>query len=302
MTDLARERLRSLSLIALDRLDLAPSVLASGPDAVMLDLADTVAPARKPLARANLATLLETQPAVTVLVRVATMGDADRDLLAADLDASVIPGVAAIILPEAEHPDEIRELAAHIERLERARGLPLGEVGILPLPETALAIRNYFDILAASERVQAALFASAQGGDLSRDVGYDTSGSDGSEILYMRSKVVLDARAAGIEHILDGAWLAVGDTAGFERDTIMSRRLGYTGRFAFDAPQTEIVNRVFSPSPEEVAAAEGEIALFEMADKDGVGLLEHEGRLVDIATVKYARKVLARAGRSVTPD
>lgn len=302
MTDLLRGPLRSLSLIAMDRLDLAPAVLASGPDAVMLDFADTVAPARKPLARANLATLLATKLPATVFVRVATMHQSDRDWLAADLDAAVVPGVAAIILPEAGDAEEIRELASRIDLLERTRQLVPGSIAILPFPETALAIRNHYEILTASERVRVALFASAQGGDLSRDVGYDTSGSDGAEILYMRSKVVLDARAAGIEHILDGAWLAVSDTDGFERDTTMSRRIGYTGRFAFDAAQTEIVNRVFVPSPEEVAAAEEEIAIFLEAERNGVGLLEHDGRLVDIATVKYAQKVLARAGRPLAAD
>lgn len=299
--ELLGARMRSLSLVALDRLDLAASVLASGPDAVMLDLADTVAPSRKDLARANVRKYLDAHGTSAVaLVRVATA--TEPQLLAGDLDAAVVAGVAGIILPEAEYPDQIRDLADRISTLEHERGIAGGSVAILPFPETAVAIRNYYDILTASARVRAALFASAQGGDLSRDIGYDTGGSDGVEILYMRSKVVLDARAAGIEHIFDGAWLNVSDTDGFERDTTFSRRLGYTGRFAFNQAQTEIVNRVFTPSEEEVTAAEEEIRAFYQADRDGVGIFEHNGRLVDIATVKYAQRILAKAGRPVPPS
>jgi citrate lyase subunit beta/citryl-CoA lyase len=289
--------MRSLYGVPLDQTAKIDAAFEMRPDAVVLDLQAMVAASRKDVARSNLEELLGDGPPVTSWVRVAI--SEDEDDMAADLDAAVRAGVVGIILPEAEHPDEIRALDARITELEKARGLPAGSVELFPFPETALAVRNLYDILAASPRVSAVLFPSAPGGDLARDVGFKWT-PEGTEILYMRQKIVVDARAAGVEHIFDGGWmLNIDDVDGFEADCRRSRAMGYTGRFAFNAAQAGAVNRAYSPSEEEVAAAEDVVGAWNGADVGDVGLFEHNGKFIDITIVKHAEKVLAQAGKPV---
>jgi citrate lyase subunit beta/citryl-CoA lyase len=297
MSKQARRTMRSLYGVPLDQSDKIAAAFEMGPDAVVLDLQAMVPASRKDVARANLQDILVDGPSTTSWVRVAISED-EADM-AADLEASVRPGVVGLILPEAEHPDEIRALDARIGALEKDRGLPDQSIEIFPFPETALAIRNLYEILAASPRVSAVLFPSAPGGDLARDIGFKWT-PEGTEILYMRQKVVVDARAAGVEHIFDGGWmLNIEDVEGFEADCRRSRAMGYTGRFAFNAAQAAAVNRAYSPSDEEVAAAEDVVEAWKGAGVSDVGLFEHNGKFIDVTIVKHAEKVLAQAGRPV---
>jgi citrate lyase subunit beta/citryl-CoA lyase len=213
----------------------------SGADVLMVDL--ELAAARRSVARANLAELHANPPGLPLFIRVAAVARLDDMLL--DLDAVVAPEVTGVILPDCEHASDVADLAAAIEELERERGLPIGGISVIPLPETALAIRNYFDILRVTPRVAAAWFAGSEGGDLARDIGY-TWTPEGRELAYVRSKVVLDARAAGVRHILDGGWRNLRDLDGFRHDTEISRAIGFTGRLAFDAAQASVANEVYS--------------------------------------------------------
>jgi citrate lyase subunit beta/citryl-CoA lyase len=274
-----------------------PAPEASRPDALMLDLHDLVAASKKDEARANLRSFLEAGPTTSTFVRIASPDLHEPQV--ADLEAAIRPGLAGVILPDWRQPEEVRTLDSSVSALESERGLPAGSIAIILMLENALAIRNLYEGLTASPRSLAAWFGSAPGGDLCRDIGYRWS-PEGTEYLYMRSKVVVDARAAGINHILDtggGPWLS--DIEGFERDTKKSRSLGYTGRFLHTAEQVEVANRLYRSSDEEIQEAEGVLAAWREAERRQIGMLHHEGKVIDIATAKHAEKVLARAGRSL---
>jgi citrate lyase subunit beta/citryl-CoA lyase len=287
-------RLRSLYAVPMDQPARLAEALASEADALMADLTDLVAMHRKDEARENTRTLLSAPVAKQVWVRIARTND-DAALIA-DLDAAVQHHVTGLAIPECAHPDEIRKVDALISALEAQRGIEAGSVRLLPLPEGALAIRNYFDTLLASKRVVAAWFPGAPAGDLSRDVGFIWS-EEGSERLYMRSKVVLDARAAGIEHILDSGSGRLGDLETYEREVHRSKSFGFTARMTYSAEHAVIVNRVLTPTAEEVAAAQREIVAYEAALERGVGLFELDGRVVDVTTVEFARRLVARAAK-----
>jgi citrate lyase subunit beta/citryl-CoA lyase len=276
--------------VPLDRLDVLETAKTAAPDAVMLDLADSVAESKKDAARTNLVQLSVVDLPRFSFVRIATIEESDR--VEADLDATVREGVFGTVLPEAESADHIRELDSRLTELERARGLEVGSLKILPLPETARGIREYYNILTASSRVVASLFPSSPIGDLARDVGFAVS-EDGLELAYMRSKVVVDSRAAGIEHILDGGFPA---EEGFEHDTLRSRRFGYTGRYVNTNAQVAIANDVYVPTPDEIEAARRKVAAWDEAEKAGT-VLEDNGRIVGVAGVKQARKLLAFVDR-----
>jgi citrate lyase subunit beta/citryl-CoA lyase len=170
-------------------------------------------------------------------------------------------------------------------------------VKLLPVPESALAIRNYYDTLTASPRVAAAWFPGAPSGDLCRDIGYEWS-EEGSERVYLRSKVVAEARAAGIQNILDSGSGRPSDFDAFERETLISKRFGFTGRFVYNRTQAELANQLFAPSADEVARAQREVEAYRESLSNGVGLFELDGRVVDVTTVKHAERILARAGRA----
>lgn len=288
--------LRTIAGVPGDHDDLNGVIAASRADAFMLDLGDLVAPARTDAARAGVGAVLAAGPDRPLFVRVAVSARPEDQ--ARDLDVVVRPALTAVVLPECGHPDEVRSLDRRIGEREAERGLPSGSIGILPFPETALGLRRAFDILTASPRVSLALLPSAVGGDLYRDLG--CSPLPGSrELLTLRSLFVLDARAAGIVHVLDGAWVDLADEAGFAADCAESSGLGFTGRFVLDDGQAAAAARAYRPSAEAVRTAADELAAYERATAEGVGSLRHDGRFVDAATAKHAASVLARAGEEV---
>lgn len=287
--------MRALLGVALDQASSFEAAFEAAPDALLLDLQAMVAEADKDAARANLVSLCERGLPVKSWVRIAE--PAEEAATEADLDAAVHPGIVGVALPELEGPEEVRQLDVRLGALERQRGIDVGSTEIMPFAETALAVHRLFDILSASPRVTAVLFASGPGGDLNRDVGYHWT-PEGSEIVYMRQKVVLESRAATVPHIVDGGWmLNVDDVDAFEQDCRRSRRMGYTGRFAFNPAQAAAAHRAYTPPPEEIEAAETQMKAWAEARSQGVGAIEREGLAVNSTTVAYAEKVLAQAGR-----
>lgn len=261
-----------------------------GADGLTLDLEDSVPAAEHDAARAHVGEYLDSALPGAVFVRTVAVG---RPEFAGDLDAVVRPGLAGLVLPQVEDPEEVRIADERLGVLERERGLPLGSVRLMPAAESARAVRRLYDIVTASPRVVGTNFNGAPGGDLCRDLGV-TPTLDGPELLYVRSKVLLDARAAGLEVILDSVFVDLGDAEGFERDTQLGRRLGYTGRTAIHPRQIPVINRVHSPSEEELDEARSLLEAFRAAEAQGLGAIRHQGKLVDYAMARHAERVLAR--------
>jgi citrate lyase subunit beta/citryl-CoA lyase len=162
--------------------------------------------------------------------------------------------------------------------------------------ESARSVRLAYEIATASPRVSSVCFSSGQNGDLQTDLGCDWS-LEGTEMLYARSKTILDARAAGIEHPLDGVYVGITDQDGLVVDTTLSKRLGYRGRAIIHPSHIETVNRIYSPSDEEVRYYRGLLEAFDEALADGRGSTVYEGRMIDVAMAARARRVLDLADR-----
>src|SRR3974390_1354340 len=171
--------------------------LESGADSVILDLEDSVPLASKAEARVLVSKIIDSaasnlaRPAIYVRVNAAGTG-----LLADDLDAVVRPGLEAILIAKAETMEDGQVTAPALDRLEPQRNMARGSVGIILMLETALGVHNCFDLIKTSPRVGATCFGSARDGDLQTDLGCAWS-IEGTELLYARSKVLLDTRAAG---------------------------------------------------------------------------------------------------------
>jgi citrate lyase subunit beta/citryl-CoA lyase len=153
-------------------------------------------------------------------------------------------------------------------------------------------VRNCFDLIKASPRVAGTCFGSARDGDLQSDLGCSWS-IEGTELLYARSKVLLETRAAGSRIVpLDGVFGDLNDETGLSQDSRLSARLGYVGRTVIHPKQIAPVRKAYAVSEAEVSSYTKMVSEFEAAEKGGVAAITVDGKLVDYAMYQRARRVL----------
>jgi len=141
--------------------------------------------------------------------------------------------------------------------------------------------------------VSGLIFGSA---DLVREAGCNLTEGE-PELLYARSHVLLAARSAGVD-VYDSPHFVIADMDGLLRSSRAVRNLGYDGRSIIHPDHIEIVNRVFSPQPEEIDEARRIVEALEQAATEGRGAIALDGKLVDQVHLAQARKLLARVGES----
>jgi citrate lyase subunit beta/citryl-CoA lyase len=270
--------------------------LESGADAVILDLEDSVPVSAKAEARLLVSKVIgdaagrkNAGPAIFVRTNGAATG-----LLADDLAAVVRPGLDAVLIPKAESVEEMRAVAADIDRLEAAAGMKAGSVEIILQIESALGVYHCFDLVKASPRITATCVGSARDGDLQTSLGCAWS-IDGPELLYSKSKVLLDTRAAGA-YPLDGVFADLNDEEGLIRDSMLSARIGYLGRTVIHPKQIAPVRKAYAVPEADVIYYREVVAEFEAVEKTGTtAAITVNGRLVDYAMYQRAKRVLELA-------
>lgn len=261
-------------------------------DVAILDLEDGVVPALKAQARSTIANALGA-PAEGPARYVRINGTSTADI-ALDLDAVVLPGIEGIVLPKVENVDQVDEVAGELEKLERARGLTLGQVCVALAIETAKGLLAAPALAARNPRVSALLFGAE---DFSRDIGLPAvRNAMAREFIHARSSIVIAARAAGIAAV-DGVWPILKDDDGVRHDAELARALGFGGKSMVHPGQIAIINEAFSPSLEEVEHARMLVADFEGAVDQGHGSISFRGALVDQPIYERARATLKLAGR-----
>src|SRR5262247_2990899 len=178
-----------------------------------------------------------------------------------------------------------------IANLESERGVAAGAIKLVLSIESALGVLNAYDMSIAAARVASLTFGGAQDGDLNTDLGCAWS-IDGPEMLHARSHTLLAARAARFDTPLDGVFANVRDAEGFERDTALSRRLGYRGRKLIHPSQIEPCNRLYRPSAAELDYYARVLEAFDQALLQGSASTTVDGRMIDAAMANAARRVL----------
>ena len=287
-TDPPAERIRrSLLFVPAVRPDRFPKALATGADAVCIDLEDGVAPGAKETAREQaLALLAAREPtAAEVSLRI---NDAKTPLGQTDLAALVDSGTRpdALMLPKVAGADEIRAVDAALARGGGA--LPL----IVQL-ETAAGLLAAAEIATASPHVSTVFFGAI---DLSADLGCAV---EWEALLYARSRVVLAAGAAGVS-ALDSPFMDVPALDALAEETSRVRRLGFSGKAAIHPTQVPVIQKAFAPSAAETAWARKIVAEYE---RQQGGVLLVEGQLIELPVVRSARRTLRVVGRRATdPD
>jgi citrate lyase subunit beta / citryl-CoA lyase len=261
-------------------------------DAFIFDLEDSVPTAEKANARAGVQQYAPKIPDARVWVRVNGL---DTGLAEADLDAVIgVEGLAGLFLPKVETRAEVLRWDAMIAALEDARGLTAGSVKLVLSIESALGVLNAYDMSVAVPRTASLTFGGAQDGDLNTDLGCTWS-IDGPEMLHARSHTLLAARAARFDTPLDGVFANVRDGDAFERDTALSRRLGYRGRKLIHPSQIEPCNRLYRPSEAELDYYARVLEAFKEAVKQGSASTTVDGRMIDVAMANAAQRALDAA-------
>ena len=252
--------------------------LASGADAVVCDLEDAVLIGEKASAR-KLASRLLTE-VETSCARMVRINGVETPFWEEDLDAVAALELDAIVLPKAT-PDAVEALGSN--------GPP-----IVAIAETARGLRLAYET-ACAPHVEALVLGAV---DLGLELGLEAR-PDGQEVLFTRSKLVLDSAAAGIRGPFDQVYLDVRDTAGLEAECLLARSLGMRGKACIHPAQIEVVNRAFAPSEEELERARRIVEAYERGVAAGRGAVALDGEMIDLPVVEQARQLLAHAKRSV---
>lgn len=263
--------------------------LASAADAVILDLEDSVAPAAKAEARANVAAILAGDRPKPLIVRVNAADSAEH---LADLAATVARAPDAIMLPKCTGPVDLQCLSQRLDALEAAFGLPTGAVRILPLVTETAASLARLDYAGVTPRLMGLAMA---GEDLASDLGIParTGGVMNPLLQRAREQVAVAAAAAGVPSF-DTPFPDPRDEAGLRAETAAAVALGMAGKLCIHPAQLAPVNEAFQPTEQQVAWGRAVIAALDGAGK---GVATVEGRMVDIAHLRLARRYVAGAAR-----
>ncbi|PCD04169.1 CoA ester lyase [Sphingomonas spermidinifaciens] len=273
--------MRSLLFVPGDRPERFAKALASGADALILDLEDSVVPEAKARARDAVAAFLGERHAARIFVRVNPLGSEWIDA-----DAEIAARADGIVLPKAEGAASVEALAALL-----GDGAP----PILPIAtETPRAVFALGDYGAVAGRL-AGLTWGAE--DLPAAIGAATSreesGGYTDPYRVVRALILFGAHAAGVPAI-ETVFPAIKDEAGIARYAETGARDGFTGMMAIHPAQVAPINAAFTPSAEAVEQARRIVTAF--AQNPGAGALQLGGRMIDAPHLKQARALLARAG------
>lgn len=263
----------------------APTV---GADALILDLEDSVPPSEKAATRGLVAAAIPRLAAQgqRVYVRINALGGG---LAEDDLAAVVVPGLEGIALPKVEAASEVAHVAQILDRLEHERGLAPGSLQVRALIETPEGLLSAREIARAPRLTAISLGAE----DFLSVLGVSRSRT-GVELLYARSHIVVAAHAAGVDPI-DSVYVDIDDEEGLLEDTRLARQLGFKARSAIHPRQVGPIQKVFTPSDEEVTWARRVIAAYRQAEALGHASVAVDGKMIDIPIVERAQRLLARA-------
>lgn len=276
----------------------------SGADALFLDLEEPRTPCPESVrvrARGLVREFLDDAPTgpgdPLYFVRVQPVASG---MILRDLQAVMGPNLAGILLPKITGPADVHAADAILGCLETELGIPVGRTMLYPILENAGAIRNAYEIATASPRVSYMGGAVSRFGDIVGDIGFRWTRT-GTETLFIREKVLIDARAAGIRYPISGMWGGANDDLdGLQQWLTELRDIGYFGMMLGNGDHVGMVNAAFTPTPEDVAywqeldqlatAAEQSNAQVIYGDKN-----QGEGHEIHIAHVATARKLLTWA-------
>lgn len=257
-----------------------------GPDSIMLDLEDSVSMHEKDTARLLVYNALKTidYGYTEMVVRINPL---NTPYGKKDIEAVVKAGVHVVRMPKTETADEVREVEAEIEKVEREIGA-VGRTRIMAAIESALGVVNAYDIATSSPRMMGIALGAE---DYCANLKTQRS-KEGDELRLARETIVVAARAAGID-ALDTVYSNLNDMETFRREVEYIKTLGFDGKSIINPRQIEVVNEVFTPTEKDIEKAKAIVAAIKEAENKGSGVIALNGKMID-------RPVVIRAERTIT--
>ena len=256
------------------------------PDGIILDLEDSVAPAKK----------FEAKILVRNSLRAVDFYGAERmvrinqiPLGLEDLDYIVPHHVNLILVPKCENAEQIQKVNAKIEKIMKKHNLDY-PIHLMPIIESALGVINAYQIATAAENVVALAIGLE---DYTADLGTQRT-AEGRETFFARSQIVNAARAAGIQPI-DSVFSDVNDMEALKRVVLESKALGFDGMGCIHPRQIKVIHENYAPGEKEIEKAKKIVKAFYEAEKKGLGVVSVGSKMVDPPVVKRAQKTIAQA-------
>ncbi len=271
--------------------------LATGADAVLIDLEDSVALNAKDTARRRAADFLREarrqSHAPVLIVRVNAL---DSGLIEHDLDAVMGAAPDAIMLPKSRHGADVQHLSVKLAVREAENNLADGATRIIPIAtETADAIFGLASYAGASQRLSGLTWGAE---DLAAALGAETNRRADGEYTdpyrLARTLTLFAARAADVFPI-DTVYPDFRDLKGLRRECEAARRDGFEAKMAIHPTQVAVINDVFTPSPEALDRARRIVDAF--AQNPDAGVLNLDGAMIDRPHLRQAERVLRRAAK-----
>jgi len=268
--------------------------LASGADAVIIDLEDSITVERKDAARAACLDFLKrVQPQKNRPQLMVRINGLDTGMTDADLDAIVAGRPDAVVFPKAEGGATVTHLDAKLTAREAIAGVPAGSIKILAQAvESAAGLFAAGDYLNSSPRLIGITWGPE---DISAELGAEANrDSQGqlTEPYRLARSICLYAAAAARVPAIETVYVDFRNTEGLRRDTDDARRDGFTGRLAIHPAQVAVINAVFTPTPEQIEKAKAVVAAF--AAQPGAGAVGIGGKMYDRPHLVRANALLAR--------
>ncbi|MEN1967960.1 CoA ester lyase [Lentibacillus sp. N15] len=257
-------------------------------DAIIIDLEDACAIEEKEKSRPSVVKALQLPRTPKAYVRVNPIS---TPYFFGDINAVVIPNLDGIILPKVETAEDLTIADWIISSLEKELNLPYQSIDVIPIIETAKGVSNLKSILKNKKRVNRIAFGA---GDFTNDLGIEWNKSS-NELLYTKSKIVIESRTAKLDPPIDTVYVDLGDQEGLKEETEAAKKLGFQGKLLIHPQQIEIVKTIINPGEDEIKKAEEIIEAFEEAEKNGSSSIRVGDQFVDYPVVYNARKILSLA-------
>lgn len=260
-------------------------------DAFIFDLEDAVAISEKQNARENVVKAIQHYEQKNIFVRINSF---DSPFFLEDVENVVVEGLSGIVLPKAETSMQLEVLDKLLIEKEKKLNIPIGSIKIVALIESAMGVHHAIE-LAKFNRVIRLAFGAI---DYTLDI-QATLTDHRLELLFARSQLVLASRLAQLEGPIDTVYADIYNESGLRKETTLSKELGFKGKLIVHPAQIKIVNEVFTPSKSEVEQARKIIDAAHKAEKQGKGVVNLDGKMIDLPVIKQAEAILEYYNRLV---
>lgn len=260
-----------------------------GADSIMFDLEDAVAMTEKDSARFLIHNALKTidYGNTETVVRINPL---DTPYGREDIKAVVSAGVDVVRLPKTDSAQDVLDVEKLIEEAEIMYGREVGSTKMMAAIETPIGVLNAKEIAFSSKRLIAIALGAEDFVTNMKTKRYP----DGLELLGARSAIILAARAAGI-YAIDTVYTDVDNEEGFIKEVEMIKQLGFDGKSVINPRQIDPVHKVYTPQEAEITKSVGLIEAAREAERQGLGVINYKGKMVDRPIIDRAERILALA-------